>query len=144
VRLRTSHLPVFSDNIPSLLVRLGVIDLSTVDAARGLPELFPEVRDLEQLDKLLVHGSRTSRTSRRCEDQGVPEEGPVLNVEQVFALWSVATKALDVSVAQGALQGFYLQDQRFTKKPLTLPQHTVSDTCPSTPSPAKSLSRTQP
>ncbi|KAI0762971.1 hypothetical protein C8Q74DRAFT_1292868, partial [Fomes fomentarius] len=106
------------------------------DAALGLPELFSEVRDPERLDNLLAPGSRRSQTSRPpvvAKIKSVPEEGPVLNVEQVFALWSAAIKAAKA-----------LDDQPLTKQPPTLPQHTqvLSDTCPSTPLPAKSLSTT--
>ena len=52
---RTSHLPVFSDNvIPSLLVHLGVLDLSSADPALNLPSLFPAARDPATLAALLA------------------------------------------------------------------------------------------
>ncbi|KAI0780006.1 hypothetical protein C8Q74DRAFT_1415659 [Fomes fomentarius] len=109
---RTSHLPVFSDNvIPSLLIHLGVIDLSTADAALGLPELFPEARDPERLEKLLAAAEREEPVVAKIS--GVPKEGPVLNVEQAFVLRAAAidacellveaAKTLDVSAAQGDL-----------------------------------------
>lgn len=109
---RTSHLPVFSDNvIPSLLVHLRVIDLSAADAPLGLPELFPEARDPERLEKLLAAAEREEPVVAKISS--VPKEGPVLTVEQAFVLRAAAidaceliveaAKTLDVSAAQGDL-----------------------------------------
>ncbi len=94
---RTSHLPIFSDNvIPSLLVHLGVIDLSTADDALGLPSLFPEARDPERLSALLAAAEPVGDVVAKIKT--VPKEGPLLTVEQAFVLRAAAIDACELIV----------------------------------------------
>ncbi|RPD63737.1 hypothetical protein L227DRAFT_359969 [Lentinus tigrinus ALCF2SS1-6] len=94
---RTSHLPIFSDNvIPSLLVHLGVIDLSTADPALGLPTLFPEARDPERLSALLAAAEPVGDVVAQIKT--IPKEGPLLTVEQAFVLRAAAIDACELIV----------------------------------------------
>ncbi|TFK88738.1 hypothetical protein K466DRAFT_488319 [Polyporus arcularius HHB13444] len=94
---RTSHLPIFSDNvIPSLLIHLGVIDLSTADDALGLPSLFPEARNPERLSTLLAAAEPVGDVVAKIKT--VPKEGPLLTVEQAFVLRAAAIDACELIV----------------------------------------------
>jgi hypothetical protein len=85
----TSKLPVFSDNvIPSMLVHLGIIDLSS--ATLGLDNLFLDI----DADALLQPAASAEKTIG-----GVPKEGPVLTPEQSYALRAAAIHACDVVVS---------------------------------------------
>ena len=84
----TSRLPVFSDNvIPSILVHLGIIDLSS--AILGLDKLFLDI----DADALLQPDASVEKTTK-----GVPKEGPVLTSEQSYALRAAAVYACEVVV----------------------------------------------
>ncbi|KAI0700888.1 hypothetical protein BC835DRAFT_1411750 [Cytidiella melzeri] len=92
---RTDNLPVFSDNvIPSLLIHLGVIDLSTSLPSLGLASLFPEASQAETLDPLLA----LSPTPLPTKTKTVPKEGPLLTAEQAFALRASAIDACELIV----------------------------------------------
>ena len=83
----TSRLPVFSDNVvPSILVHLGIIDLSS--ATLELDNLFPDV----DADALLQPVASAESA------KGVPEEGPALTPEQSYALRAAAIHACEVVV----------------------------------------------
>ena len=85
----TSQLPVFSDNVvPSILVNLGIIDLSS--ATLGLDKLFPDV----DAGALLQPAASAEETTK-----GVPKEGPVLTSEQSYALRAAAIYACEVVVS---------------------------------------------
>ena len=85
----TSQLPVFSDNVvPTILVHLGIIDLSS--AALGLDKVFPDV----DADALLQPVASAERAM-----QGVPMEGPVVTSEQSYALRAAAIYACEVVVS---------------------------------------------
>ena len=85
----TSKLPVFSDNvIPSMLVHLGIIDLSS--ATLGLDSSFLDV----DADALLQPAASAEKTIG-----GVPKEGPVLTLEQSYALRAAAIHACEVVVS---------------------------------------------
>ena len=93
----TITLPIFSDNvIPSLLVHLGVIDLSTADPALGLPTLFPEARDPERINTLLAAAEPVGDVVANIKT--VPKEGPLLTVEQAFVLRAAAIDACELIV----------------------------------------------
>lgn len=92
---RTSHLPVFSDNVlPSLLVHLGVIDLTTSDPSFKLTSLFPDAQKPEHLNPLLEIAESVGKGSARLKE--VPEEGPTLSTEQAFVLRAAAIDACDL------------------------------------------------
>ena len=85
----TSQLPVFSDNVlPSMLVHLGIIDLSS--ATLGLDKLFLDV----DADALLQPAASAGETTL-----GVPKEGPLLTPEQSYALRAAAIYACEVIVS---------------------------------------------
>lgn len=84
----TSRLPIFSDNVvPSILVHLGIIDLSS--ATLGLAKAFPDV----DADALLQPAPPAETAAK-----GVPKEGPVLTSEQSYALRAAAIHACEVVV----------------------------------------------
>ncbi|KAK0225724.1 hypothetical protein IW262DRAFT_709378 [Armillaria fumosa] len=86
----TSHLPIFSDNvIPSLLVHLGVIDLSASPILQGV---FSDSHSEKKIASLL----ETSDVSSR---QGLSREGPKLTAEQSFVLRAAAIDACEMIVA---------------------------------------------
>ena len=83
----TSQLPVFSDNVlPSILINLGIIDLSS--ATLGLDKLFPDV----DADALLQPVASTVTTKE------IPKGGPVLTSDQSYALRAAAIHACEVAV----------------------------------------------
>ena len=85
----TSQLPVFSDNVvPSILVHLGIIDLSS--AILGLDKLFPEV----DADALLLQPVASTESAKN-----IPKEGPVVTSEQSYALRAAAIHACEVVVS---------------------------------------------
>jgi hypothetical protein len=80
----TYHLPVFTDNVlPSMLVHLGVIDLSH---SHNLSNLFPNVNT-----ETLLEGQS------KCEPQS-PEEGPVLGPHEAYILRAAAIDACELIV----------------------------------------------
>ncbi|CDO72798.1 hypothetical protein BN946_scf184994.g51 [Trametes cinnabarina] len=95
---RTSHLPIFADNvIPSLLVHLGVIDLTHADADLALPRLFPEAQNPERLQSLLSAAEPVDPAAAKKEKE-VLREGPLLTVEQAFVLRAAAIDACELIV----------------------------------------------
>jgi len=95
---RTNNLPIFSDNvIPSLLVHLGVIDLSTATPSLGLTTLFPNANSPETLNTLLAL-SPPPATADQSKSKSVPEAGPVLTKEQAFVLRAAAIDACELIV----------------------------------------------
>lgn len=103
---RTDNLPVFSDNvIPSLLVHLGVIDLSTSAPELGLRTIFPSAGSKETLD-LLLGLAPPPPGSEATTKKEPPREGPVLTTEQAFTLRAAAIDACDLIVQHArGLQG---------------------------------------
>ncbi|PIL34033.1 hypothetical protein GSI_03742 [Ganoderma sinense ZZ0214-1] len=96
---RTDHLPIFSDNvIPSLLIHLGVIDLSAADASLGLPQLFPDAQNPERLEALLAAAQPEEPVVAKIKS--VPKEGPLLSVEQAYVLRAAAIDACELIVEQ--------------------------------------------
>lgn len=95
----TDRLPIFADNvIPSLLVHLGVLDLSAAAPSLGLAGLFPGAGSPDTLATLLA-----AHDSERDLPKDGPEEGPVLTAEQAYVLRAAAIDACErvVRVARG-------------------------------------------
>jgi len=107
----TSRLPVFSDNvIPSILVHLGIIDLSS--ATLGLDRIFLDIN----ADALLQPVSSVEVTTKSA-----PKEGPALRSEQSYALRAAAIYACEVVV--NTAQGLTIADQNLLwVKSITLPE----------------------
>ncbi|KAF9264203.1 hypothetical protein L218DRAFT_1076750 [Marasmius fiardii PR-910] len=85
----TSRIPVFSDNvIPSLLIHLGVLDITS---SRNLSGLFPGAR--ETYMALLE-----APLSTAMDDSAPLKDGPVLSVDQAFILRAAAIDACEVIV----------------------------------------------
>lgn len=93
---RTAALPVFVDNVlPSLLVHLGVIDLS---AARfGLAGVFGDAGSAARVEVLLA-AAATRGSEAKEERRAVPKEGPVLSEEQAYVLRAAAVDACEAIV----------------------------------------------
>ena len=89
----TRHLPVFSDNVlPSLLVHLGVIDLSR---SSSLSRLFPGAGSEEGLRELL-DPLPTSTTSGPGTLKEIPKEGPIVTETQAYILRAAAIDACEL------------------------------------------------
>ncbi|KAF7362058.1 NAD+ kinase [Mycena venus] len=85
----TSHLPVFADNVlPSLLVHLGVIDIS---GSPNLSTLFPHAGAPEQLAPLLA-----TATPGTGDPKTLPKDGPVLSTNQAYTLRAAAIDACEL------------------------------------------------
>ncbi|KAG5636362.1 hypothetical protein H0H81_008310 [Sphagnurus paluster] len=82
----TAQSPVFTDNVlPSMLIHLGVIDLST---SPGLSHLFPHADPSGLLEAF--NGNQNS--------QNVPKEGPILTSDQAYILRAAAIDACEMIV----------------------------------------------
>ena len=91
----TGDLPIFSDNvIPSLLIHLGVIDLTTTTPSLNLSSVF---LDAGRLERLLASPQASSVNS--SPEKSVPKEGPILNEEQAFVLRASAIDACELIVS---------------------------------------------
>lgn len=91
----TSDLPVFTDNVlPSILVHLGVIDIS---GAPQLAGVFPDANETVRIGGLLgeppVLGS-ASPSNRKP----TLHEGPILTSEQAYILRAAAINACEMIV----------------------------------------------
>ncbi|TCD64729.1 hypothetical protein EIP91_003685 [Steccherinum ochraceum] len=113
---RISHLPIFSDNvIPSLLVHLGVIDLTTSDTKYGVRDLFPGATEASSLRALLSSAPPPPLTESSVKkNKTVPREGPILTTEEAFILRAAAIDACNriVEVARN------LDDEEIKRKHL--------------------------
>ncbi|KAI5835832.1 hypothetical protein K523DRAFT_325976 [Schizophyllum commune Tattone D] len=86
----TSNLPIFSDNvIPSMLVHLGIIDLST----SALQHLFPNARSKEAITALLAAPSES-----KPQPTTEPPEGPSVTAREGYVLRAAAIDACEVTV----------------------------------------------
>ncbi|KAL1665929.1 hypothetical protein GGF50DRAFT_51724 [Schizophyllum commune] len=87
----TSNLPIFSDNvIPSMLVHLGIIDLS----ASALQHLFTNARSKVTIDSLLAAPSE----GKPLPSTEPPEEGPSVTAREGYILRAAAIDACEVTV----------------------------------------------
>jgi hypothetical protein len=100
----TASLPVFSDNvIPSMLIHLGVLDLT----GTAIESHFPVAGDAF-LASLLAAAPEPNvqpapeasreKTAPAEKKKAVPEEGPTLSVEEAFALRAAAIDACELIV----------------------------------------------
>ncbi|KAG5646276.1 hypothetical protein DXG03_003872 [Asterophora parasitica] len=88
----TAQSPVFTDNVlPSLLIHLGVIDLS---ASPNLSSLFPDAGSPESLERLLG----TFEGPENKQKKAVPKEGPILTTDQAYILRAAAIDACELIV----------------------------------------------
>ena len=93
--LDTTKTPVFSDNVlPSLLIHLGVIDLS---GSPSLSSLFPDAFSDENLTCLLG-SSPTTVKSAQSGPKAVPKEGPIVTADQAYTLRAAAIDACEIIV----------------------------------------------
>ncbi|TFK44569.1 hypothetical protein BDQ12DRAFT_673224 [Crucibulum laeve] len=87
----TKSSPVFTDNVlPSLLIHLGVIDLSS----SKLFSLFPAAGSEERLKELLGPSPSTDKDAKKT----MPKEGPVLTSQQSYILRAAAIDACELIV----------------------------------------------
>ena len=88
----TTRLPVFADNVlPSLLVYLGVLDISR--ASQGISDVFSQFAAKGSHDLLAASESNECTPTTRL---GTPSEGPVLNTVQASILRAAAVDACEV------------------------------------------------
>jgi len=115
----TSQIPVFTDNVlPSLLVHLGVIDLSS--ASHELESKFPTTRSPGNLDFLLAEAS--SKTNMETDTTSIPPEGPTLTVEQSYIVRAAAIDACEQIVEFARSPNTALPESLEWVRDITLPQ----------------------
>lgn len=82
-------MPVFSDNVlPSLLIHLGVIDIS---GSPNLSLLFPHAGSPERLATLLATAAPGTGDAKP-----LPKDGPVLATNQAYILRAAAIDACEL------------------------------------------------
>ena len=120
----TITLPIFSDNvIPSMLIHLGVIDLSASTPSLDLAHLFPDARSEDSLQRLLALPPEGHKDPKK----GVPKEGPILTTEQAYILRAAAIDACELivdtahSLKDDELQGLDGVDLHWLRE-ITLPE----------------------
>jgi len=93
----TSHLPVFTDNVlPSMLIHLGVIDLSECD--RALASVFSGENGAVPIDSLLSLPPTQANEPSRDDPRPLPKAGPILTYEQAYVLRAAAVDACELFV----------------------------------------------
>ncbi|KAI5123987.1 hypothetical protein M0805_006398 [Coniferiporia weirii] len=91
---KASSLPVFTDNvIPSMLIHLGVLDLSSASAS--LDSAFPD--HSADLRNLLAGAQPPGEIIAKLPKE-LPIDGPALNVEQAYILRAAAIDACEMIV----------------------------------------------
>lgn len=89
----TESAPIFSDNVlPSILIHLGVLDLS---ASPSLSTLFPGAGSKEKLATLLGSPPPIVPKSSVGTSKPVPKDGPVLTTKQAYILRAAAIDACE-------------------------------------------------
>ncbi|KAG6862310.1 hypothetical protein C0995_016008 [Termitomyces sp. Mi166 len=113
---KTTQTPIFTDNVlPSILIHLGVVDLS---ASPELASLFPEVNSTEKLKSLLE-----TYNGPESPAKVVPQEGPVVTASQAFVLRAAAIDACELMVeAAHSLETLPDDGSLDWLKELTLPE----------------------
>ncbi|KAI0915812.1 hypothetical protein AcV5_003632 [Taiwanofungus camphoratus] len=122
---RTANLPIFADNvIPSMLIHLGVIDLSTSKPELGLAELFPDAGSPDILDKLLEAApSRPTPDPATARSNEVPKEGPVVTIEQAYILRAASIDACELVIRTAHELGSRTDEKGLSwLKDITLPE----------------------
>jgi hypothetical protein len=91
----TSSLPVFSDNVlPSILVHLGIIDLSQCTS----PRLARQFKPADNLDALLQPPPALSAGVTKM--QKMPRDGPALTEAEAYILRAAAIEACEEIVEE--------------------------------------------
>lgn len=117
----TDNLPVFSDNVlPSMLVHLGVLDLS-----KGPPSLcaaFPNAGSAELLETLLQEPTpENASTEAGRPMQGASSlDGPALNAQEAYILRAAAVDACEIIVR--VARDDAKEDDPSWRKEMTLPE----------------------
>lgn len=119
----TEQSPVFTDNVlPSLLVHLGVIDLSQ---GPGLSTLFPGAGSKEHLERLLGPAPASGPAATDASDRKMPpKEGPILKNEEAYKLRAAAIDACELIVDEARsldASSMAAGDQESWVRKLTLP-----------------------
>ncbi|KAG8708649.1 hypothetical protein FRC08_018788 [Ceratobasidium sp. 394] len=117
----TDNLPVFSDNVlPSMLVHLGVLDLS--QGPDALRTAFPNAGSAETLETLLQEPTpENSSTEAGRPAKGTPAlNGPALSAQDAYVLRAAAVDACEI-IVKAARDGAKQDDPSWRKK-MTLPQ----------------------
>lgn len=114
-----NSLPVFSDNVlPSLLIHLGVLDVTSC------PSVRQEINDMSKEGDLSSLLGSPSTTPSSQEDQirskTAPRDGVLLKKEQAYLLRAAAIDACEMIVAEARSMDFPSQLQWI--KTITLPQ----------------------
>lgn len=113
----TRTLPIFADNvIPSMLVHLGVLDLSEANIG-NLKTTF--VDTARTLDSLLAVAPLKDNTKEKVP----PTEGPRLAPEEAYTLRAAAVDACEIIIA--AAKDIVVpenQEKQSTLRSITLPQ----------------------
>ncbi|TFK75326.1 hypothetical protein BDN72DRAFT_757828 [Pluteus cervinus] len=102
----TEHLPVFTDNVlPSILVHLGVIDISSAPMLTGC---FPDASNEARITSLI--GETTSVLPALPKSEF--KEGPVLTKDQAYILRAAAIDACEmiVDIAQSISPADLIRD----------------------------------
>ncbi|OCH90257.1 hypothetical protein OBBRIDRAFT_793496 [Obba rivulosa] len=102
----TDHLPIFVDNvIPSMLIHLGVINLSTSEPSLGLTTLFSDTGNAETLEALLALEAPRAEEQKDAKIRKVPKGGPILTTEQAYILRAAAIDACELLVESAIALG---------------------------------------
>lgn len=124
----TTTVPVFTDNVlPSLLIHLGVLDLSGAKDA-ALRSVFPDAADDTDANMLLtvaknVPGIGTAVAQGTKPKKVPPKEGPVLTSDQAYILRAAAVDACGKIVEYAhQLDEPSLPDGQKWIKDITLPE----------------------
>ncbi|KAH7888357.1 hypothetical protein F5I97DRAFT_688708 [Phlebopus sp. FC_14] len=122
----TAEVPVFTDNVlPSLLVHLGILDLSR-STAYDLHTIFSNAVDEARINTLLglpaVPTTSPDTTAETKPKTVAPKEGPVLNQEQSYILRAAAVDACEqiAAYARSLDENALPIDQKWIKN-LTVP-----------------------
>ena len=93
----TSSLPVFSDNVlPSILVHLGIIDLSH----SSFPSLTSQFRPADNLDALLQPSPTPTADDMKLWKSQSYRDGPVLTESEAYVLRASAIDACEQIIAE--------------------------------------------
>ncbi|KAF8520377.1 hypothetical protein BU17DRAFT_75631 [Hysterangium stoloniferum] len=93
----TSTLPIYADNvIPSMLVHLGIIDLSQVSSSA----LRTAFKSTTSVDALLDTAPAFSVEEQKLLEGRIPKEGPILSGPDACILRAAAIEACDLIVEE--------------------------------------------
>lgn len=116
----TAQAPVFADNVlPSLLVHLGVLDLT--GASHGLHNLFPGAESEDKINTLLALPPEASQAVAQDTKETLPKDGPILTTEQAYILRAAAVHACEKIVEYTRGDGHVNEEQTWLKE-ITLPE----------------------